>query len=86
MTKPFVFLEGDEDTWSDIAVKEFDENAKFHYALLQALNDDDISRVINCKYTYDIWNNLVVTHEGTYQFKRAKIDLLWSQYDFFLHK
>ena len=25
-----------------------------HYALLQALNDDDISRVINCKLAYEI--------------------------------
>jgi len=49
VTKPFMFLEGDEDTWSDIALKEFDANAKAHYALLQVLNDDDISRVIHCK-------------------------------------
>ena len=42
MTKPFSVLIGDEDTWSDIATKEFDVNAKAHYALLQALNDDDI--------------------------------------------
>jgi len=41
-------------TWSEIATKEFDANAKAHYALLQALNDDDIARVIHCKSAHEI--------------------------------
>ena len=64
ITKPFVIPSDDEDTWSDITIKEFEANAKAHYALLQALNDDDIFRVINCKSTFEILNNLIVTHEG----------------------
>ena len=76
VTKPFSAPLGDEDTWSDIATKEFDANARAHYALLQALNDDDIARVIHCKSAYEIWTHLLVTHEGTSQVKRAKIDLL----------
>jgi len=44
VTKPFSVPTGDEDTWSDIATKEFDANAKANYALLQALNEDDIAR------------------------------------------
>jgi len=58
VTKPFSVPAGDEDTWSDFATKEFDTNAKAHYALLQALNDDDI----HCKSAYEIWSHLVVTH------------------------
>ena len=42
VTKPFSVPAGDEDTWSDIATKDFDANAKAHYALLQALNDEQI--------------------------------------------
>ena len=64
-------------------MRKFDANAKAHYALLQALNDDDIARVIHCKSTYEIWSHLVVTHEGTSQVKKAKIDLLCSQYENF---
>jgi len=79
-TKPFVVPVGDENTWSDTAFKEFETNAKAHYALLQSLNDDDISRVINYKSAHEILGNLIVTHEGTSQMKRAKIDLLHSQY------
>ena len=83
MAKPFSVPIGDKDTWSNIATKEFDANAKTHNALLQALNDDDIARVIHCKSTYEIWTHLVVTHEGMSQVKRAKIDLLRSQYENF---
>ena len=78
MTKPFSIPIGDEDTWFNIATKEFDVKAKAHYALLQALNNDDIARVIHWKSTYEIWSHLVVIHEGTSQVKRDKIDLLRS--------
>jgi len=66
-----------------IATKKFDANAKTQYALLQALNDDDIARVIHCNPPYEIWSHLVVTHEGISQVKRAKINLLCSQYENF---
>jgi len=83
VTKLFSVPIGDEDNWSDITTKEFDANAKAHYALLQALNDDDIARVIYCKYVYEIWTHLIVTEEGMSQVKRAKIYLLRSQYENF---
>ena len=60
----FVVPNGDEDIWTDITVKEFKVNAKAHYALLQALNNDDISRVTNSKSAYEIWSNLVITNKG----------------------
>ena len=44
MTKPFSVPAGDESTWSEIATKELESNAKAHYTLHQALNDDDIVR------------------------------------------
>ena len=34
VTKPFSAPLGHDDTWSDIATKEFDANARVHYALL----------------------------------------------------
>ena len=87
LTKPFSVPIGDKDTWSDIATKEFDANAKAHYVLLQALNDDDIARIIYYKSAYEIWTHLIVTHEGTSQVKRVKIDLLCSQYiNFIMHE
>ena len=51
--------------------------------IIQVLNDDDIARVIHCKFSHEIWSHLVVTHERISQVKRAKIDLLCSQYENF---
>jgi len=84
VTKLFSIPVSDEDIWSDIATKKFDANTKTHYTLLQALNDDDIAKVIHYKSAYKIWSHLVATHEGTSQVKRAKIDLLRSQYENFI--
>jgi len=47
VAKSFSVPIDDKDTWSDITTKEFDSNAKTHYALLQASNDDDIARLIH---------------------------------------
>jgi len=63
--KSFVCPEGDEGSWSETTIKKYDANSKTHYALLlQALNDD-ISRVIHCSCAHDIWQVLIITHEGT---------------------
>ena len=63
--------------------KDYEVNARAQYALTQALNEDDRSRVIDCKSAYEVWNVLIITHEGTSQVKRSKIDLLNSQYENF---
>ena len=82
LTKPFSKPEGEENTWSELT-QEFDANSKAQNALLLALNEDDLTRVIHCKSAYEIWQHLLVTHEGTSQVKRAKVDLLRSQYESF---
>ena len=80
ITKEFVEPRGDEDIWSEATAKDYEDNAKVHYALTQALNDDDLSPVINCKSAYEVWNDLIITHKGMSQVKRSKVDLLRPQY------
>ena len=63
--KEYVEPYGDEDTWSDYTAKDYEANTKAQYALTQVLNDDDLSRVITCKSAYKVWNDLIITHEGT---------------------
>jgi len=45
---------------SEATVKDYEANAKAQYALTQALNDDGLSCVINCKFAYEVWNDLVI--------------------------
>jgi len=54
ITKEFVEPHGDEDTWSKVTAKDYEANAKAQYALTQALNDDDLSRLINYKSAYEV--------------------------------
>jgi len=46
--KKFIESHGDENTWSEATVKDYETNAKTQYAFTQALNDNNLSRVINC--------------------------------------
>ena len=54
ITKEFIEPHGDEDTCSEATAKNYEANAKAQDALTQALNDDDLSRVINCKSASDL--------------------------------
>ena len=81
ITKEFVEPHDHEKSWSKATSKDYSANTKTQYALKQALNNDGLSRVINCKSAYEVWNDLIITHEGTSQVKHYKIDLLHSQYE-----
>ena len=53
ISKEFIEPHRDKKTWSEAIAKDYEANAKAQYALIQVLNDDDLSHVINCKSTYD---------------------------------
>ena len=72
LTKPYSRPESEEDTWSELTFKEYEANSKAQNALLLALNEDDLTRVIHCKSAFEIWQHLLVTHEGTSQVKELK--------------
>ena len=83
ITKDFVEPAfGDNDTWSDSTIKEYEANVKASYTLMQELNDDDLAQVINCTLAYNMWRCLITTHEGTSQVNKQKLIYL-SQYDRF---
>jgi len=42
ITKKFAEPDSDEDTWFDSTVKEYEANTKASYALMRALNDEDL--------------------------------------------
>ena len=54
ITKEFVEPHDDEGTWSEATAKDYEANARAQYALTQALNEDVLSRVIDCKSAYEV--------------------------------
>ena len=55
ISKQFVKSDDDENTRSEITIKEYVANAKVKYTLMHPLNNDDLLRVSNCNSAYDIW-------------------------------
>jgi hypothetical protein len=51
--------------------------------LYYALSISEFNRIISCWKAKDIWHALEVTHEGTNQVKKFKIDMLVHQYELF---
>ena len=47
---------------------------------------DEYFRVSNCKSAKDMWDTLQVTHEGTTDVKRSRINTLTHEYELFRMK
>jgi hypothetical protein len=44
--------------------------------ITSALGIDEFFRISNCKFAQEMWQTLEVTHEGTNEVKRARINSL----------
>ncbi|XP_021731313.1 coiled-coil domain-containing protein 186-like [Chenopodium quinoa] len=66
---------------SDFEKKEINATAK--KLLVLGLGPDEHTSVMGCKTTKEIWDLLEITHEGTHEVKRSKIDILLSEYERF---
>ncbi|XP_021741922.1 uncharacterized protein LOC110708121 [Chenopodium quinoa] len=66
---------------SDFEKKEINATAK--KLLVWGLGPDEHTRVMGCKTAKEIWDLLEITHEGTHEVKRSKIDILLSKYERF---
>ena len=54
ITIEFVEPYDDVESWSEASTKDYEANAKAQYALTQALNDEDLLHVVNCKSAYEV--------------------------------
>ena len=51
--------------------------------ITSALGKDEYFRVSNCKNAKEMWDTLQVTHEGTTDLKRSRINTLTHEYELF---
>ena len=58
-------------------------NLKAKNIITYALGMDEYFRVSNCKSAKDMWDTLQVTHEGTTDVKRSRINTLTHEYELF---
>nr|AAK50132.1 putative gag-pol polyprotein [Oryza sativa Japonica Group] len=58
-------------------------NAQAMNALFNSLSQEEFDRVSNLETAYEIWNKLAEIHEGTSEYKDAKLHFLKIQYETF---
>ncbi|GJU78128.1 putative ribonuclease H-like domain-containing protein [Tanacetum coccineum] len=68
---------------SDDLKKILAKNKKAKMVLHNALPKKEYERIFMCKTAKDIWQSLLITHQGNSQVKDNKIDLLVQQYEQF---
>nr|GEU91600.1 zf-CCHC domain-containing protein/UBN2 domain-containing protein [Tanacetum cinerariifolium] len=68
---------------SDNLKKKLAKNNEAKMVLYNALPKKEYERVFMCKTDKDIWQSLLITHQGNIQVKDNKIDLLVQQYEQF---
>ncbi|GKD51253.1 zf-CCHC domain-containing protein [Tanacetum coccineum] len=60
------------------------KNDEAKIVLYNALSKKEYERIFMCKTAKDVWNSLVITHQGNKQVKDNKIDLFVQQYEQFI--
>ncbi|GKB20583.1 zf-CCHC domain-containing protein, partial [Tanacetum coccineum] len=69
---------------SDDLKKKLAKNNEAKMVLYNALPKKEYERIFMCKTAKDIWQSLLITHQGNSQVKDNKIDLLVQQYEHLL--
>jgi len=60
-----------------------EKNAKAKKLLYFGLGPDEYTRISEREYAKDIWDALLMAHEGTNQVKQSRIELLMRKYELF---
>jgi len=76
-------IEKPREEWSEEEKKLVQYNLKAKNIITSALGMDECFRVSNCKSEKDMWDTLQVTHEGTTDVKRSRINTLTYEYELF---
>ncbi|GJX51781.1 retrovirus-related pol polyprotein from transposon TNT 1-94 [Tanacetum coccineum] len=71
------------DKQSDDLKKKLAKNNEAKMVIYNALPHKEYERIFMCKTAKEIWDTLLITHQGNSQVKDNKIDLLVQQYEQF---
>ncbi|GJR99723.1 hypothetical protein Tco_0316232 [Tanacetum coccineum] len=72
------------DKQNDDLKKKLAKNNKAKMVIYNALPRKEYERIFMCKTAKEIWDTLLITHQGNSQVKDNKIDLLVQQYEQFM--
>ena len=72
-----------EDKWKDDDRKKVQYDYKAKNIITSALSYDEFFRVSQCSSAKEMWDTLQVTHEGTSEVRRARLNALMREYELF---
>ncbi|GJT21685.1 hypothetical protein Tco_0891622 [Tanacetum coccineum] len=72
------------DKQSDDLKKKLAKNNEAKMVIYNALPRNEYERIFMCKTAKEIWDTLLITHQGNSQVKDNEIDLLVQQYEQFM--
>ncbi|GKB72546.1 putative reverse transcriptase domain-containing protein [Tanacetum coccineum] len=72
------------DKQNDDLKRKLAKNNEAKMVIYNALPRKEYERIFMCKTTKEIWDTLLITHQGNSQVKDNKIDLLVQQYEQFM--
>ncbi|XP_028083034.1 uncharacterized protein LOC114284334 [Camellia sinensis] len=75
-----------ESEWTSTNYKDIQSNAKAVNMLYCALDATEFNRICTCTTAKEIWDKLIVTHEGTTQVKESRVSLFVHNYELFKMK
>jgi len=71
------------DKWTNEDKRKVQYNLKAKNIITSALGIDEYFRISNCRNAKEMWDTLQLTHEGTTDVKRSRINTLTYEYEFF---
>ena len=76
-------IEKPREQWDEEERRRVQYNLKAKNIITSALGMDEYFRVSNCKNAKEMWDTLQVTHEGTTNVKRSRINTFTHEYELF---
>ncbi|GJW55966.1 hypothetical protein Tco_0102697 [Tanacetum coccineum] len=77
-------IQNNPETKKDDLKKKLTKNNEAKMVIYNALPCKENKRIFMCQTAKEIWNTLLITHQGNNQVKANKIDLLVQQYEQFM--
>ena len=79
-------IEKPRDQWSEEDRRRVQYNLKAKNIITLTLGIDEYFRVSNCSNAKEMWDTFQLTHEGTIDVKRSRINTLTHEYELFRMK
>ena len=71
------------DKWTEEDRRRIQYNLKAKNIITSTLGIDEYFRVSNCSNAKEMWDTLQLTHEGTTDVKRSRVNTLTHEYELF---